>query len=108
MLPMLLAAFSRVSQGGLQILNMYICRGWLSNSANAFFPTHNTCVSFHFTVNVSIQFAKIILYVKRVNGEMGTLFTVNTKVRGDAFHCLFSLHLRHFLRAGPAQTYTPV
>lgn len=29
---------------------------------------------------------------------MGTLFTVNTKARGDAFHCLFPLHLRVFLR----------
>lgn len=65
-------------------------------------------MSFRAGVNVLIQFAKNILYVKGTNGEMGTLFTVNTKVRGDAFHCLIPLHLRHFLRAGPAQTYAPM
>lgn len=56
---------------------------------------HATHTSFCVTVNVLIQFAKNILYIK---WEMGTLFTVNTKARGDAFHCLFPLHLRVFLR----------
>lgn len=73
-----------------------------------FFPTHTTHMSFCAGGNVLIQFAKNILYIKGTNGEMGTLFTVNTEVKKDAFYCLFPLHLRRFLRAGPAQIYTPV
>lgn len=53
-------------------------------------------MSFRAGVNVLIQFAENILYVKGTNGEMGTLFTINTKVRGDAFHCLFHFTLGAF------------
>ena len=84
---------------------MQMCRWWLSNSVNAFLPTHNSCMSFCAHVNVLRQFAKVILYTSETSGNMGTLFAINTKVRGNVFHCLFLLYCGHFFIAWPAQTY---
>jgi len=62
-------------------------------------------MSFCAHVNVLRQFAKVILYTNGTSGNMRTLFAINTKVRGNVFHCLFLLYRGHFFIARPAQTY---